>query len=150
MAHDTLCSFLEELGYAVKRSAYGRPTAFEVLSGSGGRLVNFNAEYDALPNISHACGHNLIATSSLTAFLALTMSLKTMGVPGRVQLLGTPDEEGDGGKVKLLNAGAFEGVDASLMAYASPPSASKSLLFPTQLSANQPCLILQPSNGRVP
>lgn len=117
MAHDTLCSFLEELGYTVTRSAYGRPTAFEALSGSGGRLVNFNAEYDCLPGIGHACGHNLIATSSLTAFLGLSMSLKKLGIPGRVQLLGTPDEEGDGGKIKLLDAGAFEGVHASMMAY---------------------------------
>lgn len=116
IAHDTLCSFLEELGYNVTRSAYGRPTAFEVLSGSGGRLVNFNAEYDCLPDIGHACGHNLIATSSVTAFLALSTALKNLGVPGRVQLLGTPDEEGDGGKIKLLDAGAYQGVDASLMA----------------------------------
>jgi metal-dependent amidase/aminoacylase/carboxypeptidase family protein len=128
IAHDTLCSFLEGLGYNVTRSAYGRPTAFEVLSGSGGRLVNFNAEYDCLPGIGHACGHNLIATSSLAAFLALSISLKKLGVPGRVQLLGTPDEEGDGGKIKLLNAGAYEGVDASLMAYV-PFTLSKSLFI---------------------
>ncbi|OBT54901.1 hypothetical protein VE04_04534 [Pseudogymnoascus sp. 24MN13] len=117
MAHDTLCSFLEEQGYAVTRSAYGRPTAFEVLSGSGGRLVNFNAEYDCLPGIGHACGHNLIATSSVAAFLGLSMSLKKLGVPGRVQLLGTPDEEGSGAKIKLLEAGAYKGVDASMMAH---------------------------------
>ncbi|KFY81853.1 hypothetical protein V500_11024 [Pseudogymnoascus sp. VKM F-4518 (FW-2643)] len=117
MAHETLCSFLEEQGYAVTRSAYGRPTAFEVLSGSGGRLVNFNAEYDCLPGIGHACGHNLIATSSVAAFLGLSISLKKLGVPGRVQLLGTPDEEGSGAKIKLLEAGAYKGVDASLMAH---------------------------------
>jgi metal-dependent amidase/aminoacylase/carboxypeptidase family protein len=125
MAHDTLCSFLEELGYDVKRSAYGRPTAFEALSGSGGRLVNFNAEYDCLPGIGHACGHNLISTSSVAAFLGLSISLKKLGIPGRVQLLGTPDEEGNGGKIKLLDAGAYEGVHASLMAYVLfPPSKS--------------------------
>lgn len=92
MAHGTLCSFLEELGYTVTRLAYGIPTAFEVLSGSGGRLVNFNAEYDCLHGIGHACGHKLTATSSLLAFLALSMSLKKLGLPRRVQLLGTPDE----------------------------------------------------------
>ncbi|BDD60023.1 hypothetical protein MAP00_005190 [Monascus purpureus] len=116
-AHNTICSFMEELGYTVTRSAYGIPTAFEVLSGSGGRLVNFNAEYDSLPGIGHACGHNLITTSSVTAFLSLSMTLKRLRMPGRVQLLGTPDEEGDGGKVKLLERGAYKNVDVSLMAH---------------------------------
>lgn len=120
-AHNTICSFMEELGYTVTRSAYGIPTAFEVLSGSGGRLVNFNAEYDSLPGIGHACGHNLITTSSVTAFLSLSMTLNKLGMPGRVQLLGTPDEEGDGGKVKLLEAGAYKNVDVSLMAYVACP-----------------------------
>jgi len=78
--------------------------------------VNFNAEYDALPNIGHACGHNLIATSSLAAFLALSFTLRDMGIPGRTQLLGTPAEESGGGKVDLLKAGAYKGVDVSLMA----------------------------------
>lgn len=129
MAHGTLCSFLEGLGYQVTRSAYGRPTAFEVLSGSGGRLVNFNAEYDCLPGIGHACGHNVIATSSVAAFLGLSMSLKKLGVPGRVKLLGAPDEEDSGAKIKLLEAGAYKGVDASLMAYVlTPPPASSSIV----------------------
>ena len=99
------------------RHAYGLDTSFEALSGSGGRLVNFNAEYDALPGIGHACGHNLIATSSIAAFLALSFALKKYGIPGRTQLLGTPAEENGGGKEKLINAGAYKGVDISLMAY---------------------------------
>ena len=78
--------------------------------------MNFNAEYDALPDIGHACGHNLIATASLTAFLALSFALKAYGIPGRTQLLGTPAEEIGGGKIVLLKAGAYDGVDASLMA----------------------------------
>lgn len=98
------------------RHAYGLDTSFEVLSGTGGRLINFNAEYDALPDIGHACGHNLISTSSVAAFIALSLALKKFGLPGRTQLLGTPAEENGGGKAKLIEAGAYKGVDISLMA----------------------------------
>ncbi|KAL1882466.1 hypothetical protein Plec18167_002882 [Paecilomyces lecythidis] len=119
-AHDLLCDFLEGEGFDVTRHAYGVETSFEARFGSGGRLVNFNAEYDALPGIGHACGHNLIATSSLTAFLALTSLLKKQNIPGRVQLLGTPAEENGGGKAALIDAGAYNGVDISLMAHGAP------------------------------
>ena len=98
------------------RHAYGLDTSFECISGTEGRLVNFNAEYDALPDIGHACGHNLIATSSIAAFLALSHLQKEYKIGGRVQLLGTPAEENGGGKAKLLDAGAYKGVDVSLMA----------------------------------
>lgn len=114
-AHDAICSLLEELGYQVKRHAYGLETAFEVVSGNGGRTVNFNAEFDALPGIGHACGHNLIATAAVTGFLGLAYVLKHFEISGRVQLLGTPAEEDGGGKIDLLKAGAYENVDVSLM-----------------------------------
>ncbi|EXJ90892.1 hypothetical protein A1O1_03998 [Capronia coronata CBS 617.96] len=122
-AHDTICDFLESQGFEVTRHAYGLDTSFEARSGQGGRLVSFNAEYDALPNIGHACGHNLIATSSLAAFLALSYALKKLNVPGRAQLLGTPAEEGGGGKVELLKSGAYKDVGVTLMAH---PASSKS------------------------
>lgn len=109
------------------RHAYGLETSFEAISGSGGPLVNFNAEYDALPDIGHACGHNLIATSSVTAFLALSFALRKFGIPGRTQLLGTPAEENGGGKAQLIDAGAYRGVDVSLMAFVS--SMSTTVLF---------------------
>lgn len=115
-AHDAICDFLESQGFAVTRHAYGVDTSFECISGTEGRLVNFNAEYDALPDIGHACGHNLIATSSIAAFLALSHLQKKYGVKGRIQLLGTPAEENGGGKAKLIEAGAYKGVDISLMA----------------------------------
>lgn len=86
------------------------------MSGTSGRLINFNAEYDALPGIGHACGHNLITTSSMAAFLALSFAIRKFNVPGRVQLLGTPAEENGGGKAKLIDAGAYKNVDISLMA----------------------------------
>lgn len=90
-------------------------------------MVTFCAEYDALPGIGHACGHNLIATASLSAFFGLVARLKESKIPGRVRLLGTPAEEGGGGKIKLIEAGAFAGVDAALMCHPIPslPSLSK-------------------------
>lgn len=106
-------------------SAYGIKTAFEARHQQrhpGGRCVNFNAEYDALPDIGHACGHNLIASSSLVAFVALSAALEKFDVQGQVQLLGTPAEEDGGGKCVLLEAGAYEGVDASLMGSVSTNS----------------------------
>jgi metal-dependent amidase/aminoacylase/carboxypeptidase family protein len=126
-AHDTICSFLEDLGFDVTRHAYGLSTAFEACSGSGGRTVNFNAEYDALPGIGHACGHNLIATAGITGFCTLATVLKKLGVAGRLQLLGTPAEEGGGGKIRLINAGAYKKDDVSLMAYYLSLSLSLSL-----------------------
>ncbi|CAG7969347.1 unnamed protein product [Penicillium salamii] len=119
-AHDTICEFLERQGFTVTRHAYGLDTSFEALSGSGGRLINFNAEYDALPDIGHACGHNLISTSSVAAFVALSLALRKFGIQGRTQLLGTPAEENGGGKAKLIEAGAYKGVDISLMAHPGP------------------------------
>ncbi|KNG84717.1 amidohydrolase [Aspergillus nomiae NRRL 13137] len=116
-AHDTISTFLENLGVPVTRSAYGLATCFEATGGSGGRCVNLNAELDALPGIGHACGHNLIATASVAAFLALRHALAEFAVPGRVQLLGTPAEEDGGGKIDLLKHGAYEKADLSLMVH---------------------------------
>ncbi len=121
LAHDTFVSTLQALGFTVTPHAYGLPTAFSADFGAGGRLVVFNAEYDALPGIGHACGHNLIATASLTAFLGVAAALKAKpGLSGRVRLLGTPAEEGGGGKLKLIAAGAYAGAAASLMVHPGP------------------------------
>ncbi|KAI1387576.1 uncharacterized protein F4822DRAFT_287209 [Hypoxylon trugodes] len=117
-AHDTITKFLEDRGFTVKRSTYGLPTSFEAEIGSSGRLVVVCAEYDALPQIGHACGHNLIATSSIAAFLAAASALKQSGAAGRIRILGTPAEEGGGGKAKLIDAGAFkDDVAAAIMAH---------------------------------
>lgn len=102
--------------------AFGVETSFSCEVGTGGRVVVFNAEYDALPEIGHACGHNLIATSSIASFLGVAAALKASGQPGRVRLYGTPAEEGGAGKVKLINAGAYKDVDACLMVHPGPPS----------------------------
>ncbi|KAJ0415188.1 major facilitator superfamily domain-containing protein [Aspergillus carlsbadensis] len=114
-AHDTISTFVAKQQIDVTRSAYGVSTAFEATTGTGGRCVNFNAEFDALPELGHACGHNLIAMASVAGFLALRSLLDRPGVLGRAQLLGTPAEEDGGGKIDLLNAGAYKGVDVSLM-----------------------------------
>ncbi|KAM0453470.1 hypothetical protein ACHAO4_005063 [Trichoderma viride] len=119
-AHDTITSFLEKQGFDVKRKTWGLDTSFEATIGSGGRQVVVCCEYDALPDIGHGCGHNLIATSSIAAFLGAAHALSKLGVPGRLRILGTPAEEGGGGKAKLITAGAFnplEDVAASIMAH---------------------------------
>lgn len=117
IAHDAISGFLEDEGFAVKRSAYGLDTCFEATWSTvddqeprpGVRTVTFCAEYDALPDVGHACGHNLIATASVAGFVALVRTLHaTKTKPAvRVRLLGTPAEEGGSGKALLLKAGAF-------------------------------------------
>jgi amidohydrolase len=116
-AHDAFVAALRELGFEVTPHAYGLETAFSADVGSGGRLVVFNAEYDALPGIGHACGHNLISSASFAAFLGAAAALKTSGKPGRLRLLGTPAEEGGGGKLKLIENGAYTGASAALMVH---------------------------------
>ncbi|KAI3013858.1 hypothetical protein CBS147482_3952 [Aspergillus niger] len=128
-AHDNICKLFETLqrtnpAYHVQRSAYGLETALEVTytHGTGGRNIVFNAEYDALPNIGPACGHNLIATSSIAAFIATCEALKHQAPDSNytVRLLGTPAEESGGGKVRLLENGAYKDVDACLMVHPIP------------------------------
>jgi amidohydrolase len=110
-------AFLRGEGLNVTPHSYGLETSLSAEYGTGGRIVTFNAEYDALPGIGHACGHNLIATSSIAAFLGVVAAMKQCSISGRVRLLGTPAEESGGGKIKLIDAGAYEGVHASLMTH---------------------------------
>ncbi|MEB2345347.1 MAG: M20 family metallopeptidase [Deltaproteobacteria bacterium] len=110
-----LVRVLKDAGLPVEAPVYGLETAFECQIGEHGPVVALLAEYDALPGIGHACGHNLIATAALGAGLALA-SLGTR-LPGRLRVLGTPAEERGGGKELLARAGAFEGVDAALMVH---------------------------------
>jgi amidohydrolase len=114
-AHDLLTQVLEDEGLPVVRRARGLDTAFEALVGSGGPTVAVVCEYDALPGIGHACGHNVIAAAGLGAGLAAAALADELG--GRVLVLGTPAEEGGGGKIRLIEAGALDGVDAALMVH---------------------------------
>jgi amidohydrolase len=114
-----LSKTLEESGFAVERNVAGLETAFvATLSGQGGGpTVAFLAEYDALPGLGHACGHNLIGASAIGAGLAIRAVLPTLA--GRVQVVGTPAEEGGGGKAILVEAGVFDSVDAAMMIHPS-------------------------------
>lgn len=109
-----LASALESAQLPVRRGAYGLETAFASDFGpDGASCVALLAEYDALPGIGHACGHNLIATAAVGAGLALARLGGAL--PGRVRVLGTPAEERGGGKELMARAGAFDGVDAAMM-----------------------------------
>jgi amidohydrolase len=114
-AHDLLAGVLEDAGLQVTRSAHGVETAFEARAGATGPTVAVLCEYDALPGIGHACGHNVIAAAGLGAGLAAAALADTLG--GRVVVVGSPAEEGGGGKVPLIDGGAFAGVDAALMVH---------------------------------
>jgi amidohydrolase len=111
-------ALLEDLGFAVDRGIGGLDTAFQATAGDGELVVAMCAEYDALPEIGHACGHNLICASSIGAAVGLAAVARDLGVT--VKVIGTPAEEGGGGKALLLEAGAFDGVHAALMAHPSP------------------------------
>ena len=114
-ACELLSSTLRDSDLDVETGVYSLETAFEttINSEQDGPTVAVLAEYDALPQIGHACGHNIIATTALGATLALNAVAQSL--PGRVKLLGTPAEERGGGKELMARAGAFQGIDAALM-----------------------------------
>src|SRR5580765_636088 len=114
-AHDILTGILEAEGLELERKAYGLDTAFAARAGSGGPTIAVLCEYDALPGIGHACGHNIIGTAGLGAGIAAAALAEEVG--GRVVILGTPAEEGGGGKELLVQRGALEGVDAAMMVH---------------------------------
>ncbi|TVY45832.1 Peptidase M20 domain-containing protein [Lachnellula subtilissima] len=121
IAHETLTKFLKTReGWKVTPSAYGMATAFvaEFDTGREGAVISYNVEYDALTGIGHSCGHNLIAICSIAAALAAASAMSKFSLPG-VVLFGTPGEEGGGGKIKLLDAGAYteHGVDINLISH---------------------------------
>jgi amidohydrolase len=114
-AHRVLTEALEREGIDVTRSAHGLDTAFDARVGTEGPDIAVCCEYDALPGVGHACGHNIIATAGLGAGLAAAFLADEFG--GRVRILGTPAEEGGAGKQFMIEAGAFDGVDAAMMVH---------------------------------
>ncbi|MET1041090.1 MAG: M20 family metallopeptidase [Acidimicrobiales bacterium] len=113
-AHDLLAGVLEDEGFDVERGAAGMDTAFVAKAGTGdGPTIGVFCEYDALPEIGHACGHNVIGAAGLGAGLAAATVAEELG--GRVVVLGSPAEEGGGGKVFLEERGALDGLDAAMM-----------------------------------
>jgi amidohydrolase len=111
-----LTAELDELGFEVERGTADLPTAFRAWANGrpGGPTVAIQAEYDALPELGHGCGHNVIAGGALGAAAAVKAVLDRGDLAGRVLLIGTPAEEGGGGKILLLDRGAYDGVDVAL------------------------------------
>ncbi|MEW2544940.1 amidohydrolase [Streptomyces sp. NPDC047002] len=116
-----LRALLDAHGFAVEAGTAGLPTAFRATheQGSGGPTLVVFCEYDALPGLGHGCGHNVIAAAGAGAALAAARLLAERRVPGRIVVLGSPGEEGGGGKVRLVEAGALDGVDAAVMVHAA-------------------------------
>lgn len=108
----------EREGFQVERGVAGLETAFTATYGSGDLVVGLCAEYDALPEVGHACGHNIIAAASTGAAIALRDVADDLGVT--VKLVGTPAEESGGGKVQLLEHGVFDGVGLAMMVHPAP------------------------------
>jgi amidohydrolase len=116
-----IAEFLKGQGFEVKLGVGGLKTAFEARAEKRrkkGPAICYVAEYDALPEIGHACGHNLIASASCAAAVALS-KIYDGDAPGSVVVIGTPAEEGGGGKVMLIDKGLFRGIDAAMMAHPS-------------------------------
>lgn len=122
-AHRMLTGLLADRGFRVDHRAGGLDTAFHARAGTGPLHVAFVAEYDALPGLGHACGHNLIAASAIGAALMVQEADRGQGLT--VHVLGTPAEEGGGGKIVMLEAGEFDGLDAALMIHPGPVDAPR-------------------------
>ena len=113
-----LTESLSQHGFDVRRGIAGLATAFDATFGSGELVIGLCAEYDALPEIGHACGHNVIAAAALGAGFALAEVADELGITVRV--IGTPAEETGGGKVLMLEAGVFADVAAAMMVHPNP------------------------------
>lgn len=119
---ELLTGALEASGFRVERRAGGLDTAFVAGAGSGSRRVAFIAEYDALEGLGHACGHNIIAASGVGAGIALASIADDLDAT--VQVIGTPAEEGGGGKIHMIDAGVFDGVEIAMMIHPGPADAA--------------------------
>lgn len=108
-----VAALMRAQGIEIEVGSFGLPTAFRAVVGESGPRVAILAEYDALPGIGHGCGHNVICAAAVGAFLALAPEIERLG--GTLELLGTPAEEGGGGKEFMARAGAFDAVDVAMM-----------------------------------
>jgi amidohydrolase len=117
-AVDAVTRVLSDVGFTVERNVCGLDTAFVATFGTGPVRIGICAEYDALPDVGHACGHNVIAASSVGAGIGLARVADEVGLT--VVVLGTPAEEGGGGKITMLDGGAFDGIDAAMMVHPFP------------------------------
>ncbi len=117
-----LSEYLARKGFKVKRGVCSLPTAFSAVSETGGKKrkkpsVAFIAEYDSLPGIGHGCGHNIIGPASCGAAASLKSFLKENNIAAKISVIGTPAEEGGGGKIKMIENNFFRGIDAAMMVH---------------------------------
>lgn len=117
-ASQWLSDHLDANGFAVTKGVCDIPTAFVARFGSGPLHIAICAEYDCLPAVGHACGHNIIAAMGVGAGVAAAKVADEAGLT--ISVMGTPAEEGGGGKILMLERGAFEGVHASMMVHPAP------------------------------
>jgi amidohydrolase len=124
-AVEILTGELDKHGFIIEKGLIGIPTAFKATfdGKESGPVIAFLAEYDALPGIGHACGHNMIGTMSVGAAIALSKVMKD--IPGKIVVFGTPAEETSGAKVTLVNEGVFDNVDVAMMIH---PKDSNSII----------------------
>ena len=115
---ELLAAQLEALDFTVERGVAGLPTAFVATRGNSANVVGLIAEYDALPGLGHACGHNIIAAATIGAAAALAAEVDELDIT--LKVIGTPAEEGGGGKVLMLDAGVFDDLDLALMIHPGP------------------------------
>lgn len=122
-----VAAVLTDAGFQVTQSYLGLETAFLARYGNGTVRIGVLAEYDALPGLGHACGHNLIAAMSAGAGLALAEVAADAGLT--VEVYGTPAEEGGGGKIELLERGAFAGLELAMLAHPAPVDVAEARPF---------------------
>ncbi|MCR4398913.1 MAG: M20 family metallopeptidase, partial [Firmicutes bacterium] len=133
-AQQWLTEFLERKGFRVEKGIGGLETSFRASYGSGSPTIAVLCEYDALPDVGHGCGHDLIGAMGVVAGAAVKSALGTRGAgatQGTIVVMGTPGEEAGGGKIILLEKGAFKGVDAAIMVHPS----TKTMTFRPSLAA---------------
>ncbi|HWH24839.1 MAG TPA: amidohydrolase, partial [Candidatus Limnocylindria bacterium] len=128
-AAELVAGWLEAAGFAVERGVAGLPTALVGRIGDGPLEIALLAEYDALPEVGHACGHNVIAATACGAAAGLAGVAGELGL--RLTVLGTPAEEGGAGKQLMLDAGLFDSAHVALMNHPGPSD----LLLPEVLAA---------------
>ncbi|GAA1495568.1 M20 family metallopeptidase [Paeniglutamicibacter kerguelensis] len=126
-AAEWTAQFLERHGFEVERGYLGFPTALRAVFGSGRFRIGLCAEYDALPELGHACGHNLITAMSCGTAVALADLADQYDLT--VEVYGTPAEEGGGGKIEMLKRGAFQGLDLAMMAHPGPVDSAEARPF---------------------
>ncbi|KAI0824377.1 amidohydrolase [Trametes gibbosa] len=138
-AHAKLTAFMSARGFSVTPHYLGVATAFRAVythpssNGKlrkGMRVIGVNSEMDALPGIGHGCGHNLIAMSGVAVSLSIKAALEAHDIAGTVVLLGTPAEESGGGKITLLERGAYDEMDACIMSHPTAGPDNFSAIWP--------------------